>query len=401
MKLTNVVQTKARDLVIKALLLINLVFVYVVCFTDNGIEYFEQLCMKICCPVFLFVEEEENIDYIVNTPYLQYLYSNRKDGYVQVSLENTADATKDYIEVVNASDIGIENSADEELARKVQEENNASQIITEGKEEKKAIPEVKQEKKYIIDDTLLHDVSYVRREFFIEDKTTHIFDDMLSYEKLMRYDASVKQDNSLPQILIYHTHSQEGYIDSNPQDAATTIMGVGEYLSEILKKQYGFNVIHHLGMYDVQSRDYAYSNAAKGLEKVLRENPSIEVMIDLHRDEVKEGTRLVTSIDGKDMAKFMLFNGLCYTKELGKLDNLPNAYIQENVATAFQMQLAAKEYYPGLTRKTYLKGYRYNLHYRPKSLLIELGAQTNTLEEAMNTCIPLADIISRVLTSGN
>ena len=61
------------------------------------------------------------------------------------------------------------------------------------------------------------------------------------------------------------------------------------------------------------------------------------------------------------------------------------------------MQVISNEYYPGITRKIYLKGYRYNMHYRGKSLLIELGAQTNTVEEIMNACDPLAHILSLVL----
>jgi stage II sporulation protein P len=101
------------------------------------------------------------------------------------------------------------------------------------------------------------------------------------------------------------------------------------------------------------------------------------------------------------MARFMFFNGLCYTRELGKLENLQNPYIQENLAIAFQMQLFADEYYPGLTRRIYLKGYRYNMHFRPKSLLIELGSQTNTVAEAKNSCEPLAHIISSVLKGEN
>ena len=155
--------------------------------------------------------------------------------------------------------------------------------------------------------------------------------------------------------------------------------------------------MHHTGQYDVESRDYAYSNAMKGLEQVLAENPTIEVIIDLHRDETNADTKLVTTVQNKTMAKFMFFNGLCYTNELGALNNLPNPYVQDNLSFAFQMQLAAEQYYPGLTRRIYLKGYRYNLHYRPKSLLIELGSQTNTLEEAMNSCDPLAHIIAMVL----
>ena len=60
------------------------------------------------------------------------------------------------------------------------------------------------------------------------------------------------------------------------------------------------------------------------------------------------------------------------------------------------MQLVAEEYYPGLMRKIYLKGYRYNLHLKPKSMLVEVGAQTNTFEEAKNAMEPLANILGKV-----
>ena len=203
--------------------------------------------------------------------------------------------------------------------------------------------------------------------------------------------------NKTPKVLIYHTHSQEGFLDSVAGEDETTIVGVGEYLSKLLSQQYGLEVIHHVAYYDLESRDYAYSLAAKDLEKVLEEHPDIDVMIDLHRDAVKEGNRLVTQVDGKTMARFMFFNGMSYTGQRGNLTSLANPYIQENLAFSFQLKLMAEEYYPGLTRKTYIKGYRYNMHYRPRSLLIELGGQTNTLEEAMNSCDILACLIASVL----
>ena len=61
------------------------------------------------------------------------------------------------------------------------------------------------------------------------------------------------------------------------------------------------------------------------------------------------------------------------------------------------MEVAAETFYPGFTRRIYLKGYRYNMHLCPKSMLVEVGAQTNTLEEAMNAMEPLADIIDKVI----
>ncbi len=247
----------------------------------------------------------------------------------------------------------------------------------------------------------LSDPGFVRETFYAVDATTQVREEQLQYNTLMGFDASLKQDNSKVQILVYHTHSQEKYIDSTEGDSSTSIVGVGEHLCDILRTQYGFNVLHHTGEYDVESRDYAYSNAMVGLDKVLAENPSIEVMIDLHRDQTNADTKLVTTIQNKPMAKFMFFNGLCYTRELGTLNNLPNPYVQDNLSLSFQMQLAAEEFYPGLTRRIYLKGYRYNLHYRPKSMLIELGSQTNTVEEAMNSCDPLAHIIAMVLNGEN
>ena len=247
----------------------------------------------------------------------------------------------------------------------------------------------------------LQDEGFVKGTFYAEDPTTMIRAGQLDFNTLMGFDAALKQDNTMPQILIYHTHSQETYIDSVPNDENTSIMGVGEHLSNILRTKYGYNVIHHMGKYDVEGRDYAYSNAMADIENVLAQNPSVEVIIDLHRDETNADTRLVTNIQNKTMAKFMFFNGLSYTRELGELTSLPNPYVQDNLSFAFQMQLFAEEYYPGLTRRIYLKGYRYNMHYRPKTLLIELGSQTNTVEEAMNSCEPLAHIISEVLNGTN
>lgn len=247
----------------------------------------------------------------------------------------------------------------------------------------------------------LNDPAFIKTTFYAEDPTTQIRTDQLQYNTLMGFDAALKQDSSNVQILVYHTHSQEAYIDSIPGDTSTSIVGVGEHLCDILRTQYGFNVLHHTGEYDVESRDNAYSNAMVGLDKVLAENPTIEVMIDLHRDQTNPDTKLVTTIQDRPTARFMFFNGLCYTRALGALNNLPNPYVQDNLSFAFQMQLAAEEYYPGLTRRIYLKGYRYNLHYRPKSLLIELGSQTNTVEEAMNACDPMAHIIAMVLNGEN
>ena len=234
--------------------------------------------------------------------------------------------------------------------------------------------------------------------FYTVDSVTEATPELFEVETLLGMDMTLKQSNDKPQILIYHTHSQEAFSDSTLGDSDTTIVGAGELLTKILTEEYGYNVIHHTGEYDVPSRDYAYSKSLPALEQILEENPSIEVVIDLHRDGVADTTHLVTDLNGTPTAKLMFFNGLSRTKKNGAISYLENENLQENLAFSFQMQLVANEYYPGLTRKNYLNGYRYNMHLRGKSLLIELGAQTNTVEEIKNAIEPLAHILDIVLS---
>ena len=249
-----------------------------------------------------------------------------------------------------------------------------------------------------IDMTRLESYETLVQDFYTIDKNTMAGSDQLNVGKLLEQDLRISKKSEGPQILIYHTHSQEGFADSVPGDTGTTIMGVGDRLAGILQDTYGYQVLHHTGQYDVDSRDDAYSKALPAIEQVLKENPSIEVIIDLHRDEMAEETKLVMDLDGRPTARFMFFNGLSRTRKTGNISYLYNENQAGNLAFSFQMQLKAAEYYPGLTRKIYLKGYRYNMHLRPRTLLVELGAQNNTVEEAMNACDPLAHILDMVLS---
>jgi stage II sporulation protein P len=244
----------------------------------------------------------------------------------------------------------------------------------------------------------LNDFDYLIQNFYTVDKSTTINSSQLNAQSLLEKDCTIqKTQGEEPQILIYHTHSQEGYSDSVEGDLSTTVMAVGDRLTQILQETYGYQVLHHTGTYDVEDRNHAYSLAAPDLEQILSEHPSIEVVIDLHRDGVGDDTRLVTEMNGTQMAQIMFFNGLSRSTATGDIDYLPNPYIEDNLAFSLQMQLAASEMYPGFARKIYLKSYRYNMHYCPKSLLIEVGAQTNTLQEALNAMEPLAAVLDAVL----
>lgn len=297
----------------------------------------------------------------------------------------------------NLVESSADNASKDDSEEEKKEDKNNSKKDEKNKEDDTVVASQKDVQKQVETDlSKLSDFEYLKSNYYTVDSTTTIESSQLNADTLLQKDMSINTDNSQPQILIYHTHSQETYADSVPGDPETSVVGVGQRLTDILTNTYKFNVIHHTGEYDVDGRDYAYSNAAPAVEQLLKDNPSIEVVIDLHRDGVNENTRLVTEIDGKSTAQIMFFNGLSRTASNGDIDYLANPYIQDNLSLSLQLKLKATEYFPGFTRPIFLKGYRYNMHFLPKCLLIEVGAQTNTVQEAMNAMEPLAKVLSLV-----
>lgn len=246
----------------------------------------------------------------------------------------------------------------------------------------------------------LRDFDYLLSNFYTLDSATMIGPDQLNADDLLSRSMKIEKQGDAPKILIFHTHSQEAFIDSVEGDTDTTIVGMGKLLAERLNAL-GIPTIHHPGVYDLINgqldRSAAYEYVEAGVRPILEEHPSIEVVIDLHRDGVGEDTHLVTEVNGKPTAQIMFFNGLSRTKDNGDIAYLPNPYIQDNLAFSLQMKLAAEQMYPGFTRRIFLRGYRYSLHMRPKSLLIEAGAQTNTVEEMRNAMELLAVTLQKVI----
>lgn len=248
---------------------------------------------------------------------------------------------------------------------------------------------------------ILADYDYLLNNFFIIDENTDTNPEQLNAKRFLEKDLTINQDPDNPQILIYHSHTQETFADSREGEIADTIVGVGDYLEKILTDTYGYQVLHITEQFDMAGgqldRSAAYDYARPYIEKILAENSSIEVIIDLHRDGVPEDRHLVTTINGKPTAQIMFYNGLSYTRSQGTVDYLPNPYIEDNLAFSFQMEYQAAQYYPDFYRGIYLSGLRYNLHLRKRSVLLEAGAQTNTVQEVKNAMEPFADILDRVL----
>ncbi len=251
-----------------------------------------------------------------------------------------------------------------------------------------------------IDLTRLNDLEYLLSNYYILDTSASIDSTLFQATTLLEKDMTIGQEVTGPKVLIYHTHSQEAFVDSIPGDLGTTITGMGEYLAQLLNEEYGIETIHHDGVYDLVDgkldRSNAYELALAGIAPILEEYPSIEVVIDLHRDGVAEDRRLVTEIKGEQTAQIMFFNGLSRSATTGDISYLPNPYIEDNLALSLQMKLKADELYPDFTRSIYLKSYRYNMHVMPKTMLIEAGAQTNHLSEMTNAMEVLAEILAEV-----
>ena len=269
-----------------------------------------------------------------------------------------------------------------------QDDETTDEVVEEVKKEEKLFHAKKWENS-----------KYLRKYIYQIDSTTMATENELNRKVLLNTNLKLRKSDE-PQILIYHTHGSEAYRGSRKGRKSDTVIGVGDVLTKRLEQK-NIKVVHDRNIYDVKNgkeeRSKAYNYAATAIEKNLKKYPSIQVVIDLHRDGVPEGKHLVTEINGKPTAQIMYFNGLSRTVKNGNLDTLPNPYIEDNLSFSFQLSYQAARYYPQLTRCIYLKGYRYNLHVRPRSILLEVGAQTNTVEEAMNAMEPFSVILDKVL----
>lgn len=235
------------------------------------------------------------------------------------------------------------------------------------------------------------------KNYYIADVSVGNVNAVINGKRLLDIDTSLERISENPQILVYHTHGTEAYKDSREGVEADTVIGMGDILCEVLTAK-GFSVIHDRTTYDFvngkDNRDYAYTTARPQVEALLKEYPSIEVVLDIHRDS---GAARRTTIEGKDTAQIMLFNGLCRNAD-GPISYLTNPYLDDTLAFSLQLNLLGRERYPGLMYKIYLKNYRYNMHFTGHCMLVELGTQNNTVEEAKNGVRYLAELLYELLT---
>lgn len=214
--------------------------------------------------------------------------------------------------------------------------------------------------------------------------------------------ASISKDE--PSVLIYHTHTTEAYelLDrgyytnersSRSENNAENMVRVGEEICKILE-QNGYKTIHDKTIYDEQYNG-AYDRSREAIGKILKDNPSIQVVIDVHRDSIyqKDGTRIkpVTTINGKKTAQIMIISGC----EDGNVTDFPNW--EKNLTFALKMQQKLSKDNPTLMRPLMFCSRKYNLDLMPCALHVEFGSDANTLTEAVLAAQLFAQSLSELL----
>lgn len=203
-----------------------------------------------------------------------------------------------------------------------------------------------------------------------------------------------------PQVLIYHTHTSESFLPyGNSYDAdypirssdcSKNMTAVGDAICEVLADR-GISSVHDCTVYDYPMFTGAYYRSAEMMLEILEEYPSIKIAIDIHRDGIINSDGSVTApiaeIDGKTAAQFMIITG-CDSPET----DFPN-YI-ENFKMSCLLQNCAENAYPGLARPMLFDYRNYNQSLFDGDLLIEVGSQGNSLDEALYTGELLGNVIA-------
>lgn len=197
--------------------------------------------------------------------------------------------------------------------------------------------------------------------------------------------------NGSPIVLIYHTHATESYQpvtegNFHSKGLAGTVREVGDVLEASLQAK-GIAVIHDETMHDVPSYNKSYSRSIETAQQILKENPSIKIVIDLHRDAAAyTGNQGHTfQYNGTTAAQFALV--------VGK----GNDNVKDLLAFANRINQKANALYPGFSRGIIQKEYRYNQYISDHCLLLELGNNQNNIEEVKRSATYFANALASLL----
>ena len=208
---------------------------------------------------------------------------------------------------------------------------------------------------------------------------------------LNQYENDIKVTSVTPRMLIYHSHSAETYSNSpdgnyHSKDIENSVMKVGSILTNELSNK-GWGVVHNTTYHDYPSYNNSYSNSLKTIKSMLANYSSIDIAIDLHRDASKyvneeSNKKYTTTINGEKVAQICFVVGM------------KNENVDEVMKTATELTNLANEMYPGIAKAVVQKQYgRYNQYVAKKGILIEVGSNATSTEEASASAKYIANIL--------
>ena len=210
--------------------------------------------------------------------------------------------------------------------------------------------------------------------------------------------------SSGPTVLILHTHATESFerFDTTVYDTRnywrsrdnnSNVVSVGAVLAQTLENR-GIHVIHNTTHHDFPSFNGSYARAAETITSYLERYPSIRIVLDIHRDAIERDNNVivkpVANVHGMQAAQIMIISAA----DNGHL-GIPNYPQNLRFAAHFQDYMEGRN--PGLTRPIFFTYRRYNMHLTPGSLLVEIGSNANTLEEAMYSAVLMGNALADLM----
>ncbi len=333
------------------------------------------------------------VTFIISLVFVSVLIFGQFAGKLSLAMASVVFYSGAETQTQSISQTKIE-TTQKETEQITEQASKASPDITETPDDIKAL--IKKYTKQFEDDTKDGDINSVT---YTTKGVTHTFGNVrvknttetksLDIKSVLSKPLELSVDKAKPVVLIFHSHTSEGYemierswyacdYVARSNDENRNIVRVGTEIANYLTKA-GYTVIHDKTIHD-DSYNASYSESRKTVAKHLEEHPEIQIVLDIHRDAITldNGTKIkpVNTINGKKAAQLMIITGA----EEGKVKDFPDW--EYNLRFALQLQKKCETMFPGLMRPVLFSQRKYNMDITRFSLLIEMGSEANTLEEA-------------------
>ena len=220
---------------------------------------------------------------------------------------------------------------------------------------------------------------------------------------LLQKDSPVALGEQGVQVLIMHTHGTEAYTQSpghayvasgeyRTTDSSANMLRVGQEICDMLNDR-GISAVHSRTLNDYPAYNGSYNRALKDIQAHIQQYPTIQLVIDVHRDAIATGNtyyKTAAEVDGQQTAQLMFVTGT-------DAGGLTHDHWQDNLAFQAQLHDRLNSAYPGIMRPMSIRASRFNQHIRKGSMLVEVGACGNTLEEALAAAQIFANTLADAL----